>query len=45
MSEHVQVFVKFFGLAEKAKHAVFLAKRELLAERLHIGQGAVEKAG
>jgi hypothetical protein len=27
------------------KHAVFLAKRKLLAERLHIGQGAVEKAG
>jgi hypothetical protein len=27
------------------KHAVILAKRKLLAERLHIGQGAVEKAG
>jgi hypothetical protein len=45
MSGHDHVFVKFFGVAEKAKHVVFLAKRKLLAERLHIGQGAVEKAG
>jgi hypothetical protein len=40
---HVQVFGSF--LDWRKKHAVFLPKRKLLAERLHIGQGAVEKAG